>query len=392
MIGNRLQGPGATHTLYILNFLLGVHIALVVYFNSSFLQSRGISEDLLGTLYVAGSILSLVVLYFLPKILDRFGNFKVMIVSIIAELFIFTGIALCACSWVLIALFALSIATSVPLFFGLDILLESSTKSEAGTGETRSMFLTAINIAFVASPFFAGQILGGGEYYARIYLISAMTMLPVLALVVWKFKRFKDPVYKKVLIKPVLKNIVARTDIRNILVVQFMMRFFFSWMVIYTPLYLAQYIGFSLSQIGVLFSIMLIPFALLEYPLGHYIDKRFGEKEFLIIGFIILILSTAAMSFVTIHDFLLWAVILVMTRIGAATIEVMNEIYFFKHVDSDDLDSITAFRSLRPFAYIIGPAAGSTLLTVSGMQPLFLLLAIIMTLGLVAACKLRDTR
>jgi len=392
MIANKLHKIAATRALYLINFLLGAHIALVVYFNSNFLESRGISEDYLGILYALGSIISIIVLALLPKILKRFGNYRTLLTSTVLEIILFIGIALCPYVWALMLMFAMSIATSVPLFFGLDIFLKNFNDSKtSNTADVRSTFLTTLNMAFVASPFFAGQLLGDNNNYTLVYLISASLLVPVLYLVRKEFKKFKDPKYNTVSIKPILKAIENDVDLRNIFIVQFIIRFFFSWMVIYIPIYLTQHLGFSLAQLGVMFSIMLLPFVLLEYPLGHYVDKRFGEKEFLIIGFTIIALATASISFITSSDFMLWTTILVLTRIGAAMVEVMNEIYFFKHVHGDDLDTIGAFRVLRPLAYIIGPALGTIFIVLIGIQTLFIILGFISLIGLFASSRIKDT-
>lgn len=392
MIGGKLKRTIATRTLYVLNFLLGAHIALVVYFNSSFLESRGVPEELLGTLYAIGSVLSIVVLILLPKVLNKIGNYKTLVIAGLIDIVLFVGLALLTTKLAILTMFVLSVAISVPLFFGLDILLESYNGNEENTGDTRSLFLTAINIAFVASPAVAGLILVSNGY-SKLYLLSALLVVPFLLITRWQFKDFKDPEYKPLKLKPVFKKLLKSADLRGIFALQFFIRFFFAIMVIYVPIYLTQHIGFSLKEMGTIFSIMLLPFVLLEYPIGHYVDKIMGEKELLFVGFAIMAFSTAAIPmFTTAPNFLFWTLLLLTTRVGAAMVEVMNEIYFFKHVDGDDLDAISSFRILRPMAYIIAPLLGSTLLLINGFETVFLMLAVCMMLGAIIATSLKDTK
>ena len=100
-------------------------------------------------------------------------------------------------------------------------------------------------------------------------------------------------------------------------------------MVIYTPIYLHEYIGFGWDKIGIIFSIMLLPFVILDFPLGKLSDK-IGEKKMLMAGFLIMTSSVLAIPLMTEPLLWLWAVILFMTRVGAATIESLSESYFFK--------------------------------------------------------------
>jgi MFS family permease len=391
MLSHTLKAKYALGSLYILNFLLGAHIALVVYFNASFLESRNISDEWLGMLFILGSILSIFVYYLLPALLNKLGAYKLITLTAVLEFMLFIGMGYSQNTISIIIMFIVSLGISIPLFYGLDILLEASTKSEADTGGERSSFLTMLNIAYVISPFIAGIILSMYGF-SELYLLSALLLIPFIFLLRFEFSDFKNPIYTKLKIMPTIRELSIDSDLRNIFIIQFLIRFFFAWMVVYMTIYLQQHIGFTLSAIGIMFSVMLIPFALLEWPLGHYADKRYGEKEFLILGFIILAFASCAIPFITTADFALWMLVLFITRVGAAIIEVMNEIYFFKHVDSKDTDTISAFRMLSPLAYIVGPALGSLLLFFIPMQYLFGVMGIILLIGILASLRLTDTK
>ncbi|MCD5384573.1 MAG: MFS transporter [Candidatus Pacebacteria bacterium] len=391
MLGLSLKMRHVLGTLYTLNFLFGAHVALVVYFHASFLESRGIPATWLGTLFIAGSVLSIIVYYLLPAALNKLGIYKVMALTAIIEFILFISIGYSQHIPSIIIMFILSLGLSRSLSYGLDILLETNTNNESSTGDGRSSFLTMLNMAFVISPFIAGIVLktlGFGE----LYLLSALLLIPFVILLKREFGNFKNPVYEKLKILPTVRSLKSDSSLRNIFIIQFLIRFFFAWMVIYMTIYLNQHIGFSLSSIGIMFSVMLIPFVLLEWPLGHFADKKYGEKEFLIAGFIIVALSSYSISYITTADFALWMVVLFITRIGAAIIEVMNEIYFFKHVNNQDTDTISAFRMLGPLAYIIAPTIGSLLLFFMPIQYLFGLMGIIMLIGIVASTALNDTK
>ena len=288
-------------------------------------------------------------------------------------------------------MFTITLSTYIPISYGLDILLEAQTASEEDTGSGRSSFLTMINVAYVISPFLAGVILQSYGF-PLLYSVSAVILLPFILLLAIYFKNFKTTLHKTINVLPTIHGVYKSNDLFNIFKIQFLIRFFFAWMVIYIPIYLTQNIGFSLSDMGLIFSVILIPFVLLEVPLGRYIDKYYGEKEFLIIGFVIMSLSSASLAFITTADFAMWMLALFITRVGAAIIEIMNEIYFFKHVDESDTDTISIFRMLSPLAYILGPATGSILLLIIPMQYMFVALGIVLLIGISSALKLHDTR
>lgn len=205
-------------------------------------------------------------------------------------------------------------------------------------------------------------------------------------------RKFKDPKYETPNIIKTLEKLRAQKNIQRIFAAHFFMRFFFTWMVIYMPIYLHEHIGFSWSELGIMFTIMLLPFVLLEYPLGRIADTYLGEKEILATGFIIMALSTALVPFITSANIILWTLLLVSMRIGAASAEIMTESYFFKHVDGDDAHIISFFRALRPISYICGPIVATVALTFISIQNIFLLLGIILFLSLPFSLELDDTK
>ena len=75
----------------------------------------------------------------------------------------------------------------------------------------------------------------------------------------------------------------------------------------------------------------------------------------LIAGFLIIIPSVLIIPLMNEPILWLWAVILFATRVGAATIEVMSESYFFKVINEKNADEISFFRNTFPLSYVIAP-------------------------------------
>ena len=138
--------------------------------------------------------------------------------------------------------------------------------------------------------------------------------------------------------------------------------------------------------------IFLLPFALLEYPVGKIADTVLGEKEFLIAGFLITGLFTLLIPFIGTTSFIFWAALLFFMRVGASLIEITTESYFFKHVDGSDNQSISLFRITRPAAYIFGPIVGTLSLYFLDFRYIWFVLGFIVLFGVYYGLSIRDTR
>lgn len=378
--------------VYLLGLFFAFHVAISSYINSSFLSLQ-ISEKHVGIFYTLYSVVTLIVLtFFAPIILRKLGNYFLSLILIILEALALTGLVVFQTPTFLVASLFLSFIVVSFFYYSIDIYLEGLS-SDRSTGKTRGLHLTATNLGWVFAPILAGQIVRGDDYQ-RIFAVALIILAPAILILLFALKNFKDTKYET---KPVWTNlgIVFRSkNLRNIFGVNFLLHFFYSIMVIYMPLYLNKYMGIGWDKIGIIFSIMLVPFVLVQAPLGRLADKKFGEKEILIIGFILMAVATAWTTFVGVSSSIwVWAILLFVTRIGAASVEVMSDTYFFKKVDILDSDTISLFRTAGPIAYILGPIFASFLLAYLNLdlKYLFTALGITMVLGVYFSLRLKDT-
>lgn len=376
--------------IYIVGFLWALHIAIPSYIQSTFL-SEYISEEFVGLAYTIASILTIATFIWMPKILQRIGNYRASIVILFIALFSVLGLAIFNSPFFLIPMFFVSFAATALINFCLDIYIENTT-NENMMGKVRGLYLTSANVAWVVSPLLTGFILTNGDYW-KIFITAAVLLLPVILLLGTNFKNFKDAVYVQTPLLSTLKQIWQNKNILSSFMVSFLLQFFFAWMVIYSPIYLHNHIGFSWQEISVMFSIMLLPFVLIEIPLGKLADNRWGEKEMMSIGFIIMALSTAMISFVDSKSFIVWTAILLVTRIGASIVEIMSETFFFKKVDGQSVSIMSMYRTTRPFAYVISPIFATALFAFHlDIKYLFVILGFIMFYGLRYSLSIDDTR
>jgi len=363
-------------------------MALTSYINSSFLGNF-INQKFVGLIYTITSVIAILTLLELPKILKRFGNYHTISFFLIINIFSLLLISNIKEKIFIIPIFVIYLSTISLIIASIDIFVEDYSSKKA-TGNIRGIFLTVLNSAWViaqlAMGFFATKI-----SYTTLYGISFFFVITTLFIIRLKFKKFEDPIYKKIPIKETILKILKNKNISKIYYSNMLLQFFYVWMVIYTPIYLNKNMGFGWDKIGIIFTIMLLPFVVLQIPLGKLSDK-IGEKKILKIGFILIIISTITLYFIDSKNIIIWGIILFVTRVGAAIVEVMNESYFFKQISARDADIISFFRNASPTTYIFAPLIATIFLIFFPFKYIFIFLGLIITLGLYFSFTLKDTK
>ncbi len=381
--------------IYLSNLLLSFHYFLILYIHSSYLGTF-FSASQLALLYMLGSAINLVLFFNLPYILGRIGNYKFTLWAIILEAAAISGLIFGSTAVSVGISFVLHQAVISMILFGLDIFLEGATKDEQKTGSVRGLYLTLSNITLVFSPLIVGILLVAENFWT-VYLVSLMFLFPLFFLIKKYLREAKYKKTERVHILKTLSDCKKNKDVRGILLAQFCLQFFYAFMVIYMPIYLHKYIGFSWQEIGVIFTVMLLPFMLFELPIGTLADKKLGEKELLVAGFTVMAIATFCIPLLQNKILLAWAGLLFLTRVGASFVEITSESYFFKHVNEQNTGLISLFRMTRPLSFIIAPAFVTFSLYFLLAQDasygyIFSLLGLLMLFGVKHALTLKDTK
>lgn len=273
----------------------------------------------------------------------------------------FDALSILACAisnnpWIISIAFIVGFALNTLIVFSLDELLKIFSKDSA-IGRIRGIYLAVCHLAFILAQLASGTILGYFSF-KEIYFIAFIVMALFFVFSFFRLKEIPDPKYDNMKTLQYLKEFFKNRNLLRAYIINFLLQFFYCWMVIYTPIYLYNNIGFSWKEIGIIFAIMLLPFILIPFHIGKYGDKV-GERKMLMFGFTIVALSTLLLFFIESHIVWLWALLLFATRVGAATIEVMSDAYFFKHIKPESEEFVGVYRSVMPVAYIIGPLIAS---------------------------------
>jgi len=384
MIKTSVRNAAPFAAIYFASFLFALHFTLPLYVSSSFL-SQFVGENAVGFIYTASAIIILLTLPKFPKILSIFGNYKTAISILAAGSVALFALAFSTSIWFIIPLF---ITIEVLIAFGLfnlDVFLEAFSEDKK-TGTIRGFMLTAINTGVLMGPIMAGILVGDGEF-SKAYVGAAIILIPTIFIVSRYLKDFKDPAYRAVTFWKTLQAVIVAKhpydEIRHVVISDFLLRFFFAWMIIYMPIYLNKYMGFNWSEVGFIIALALLPFVLFELPVGKIVDKIFHEKYAMCLGFFIAALFTMSLFFIESKSLVLWTVMLFGTRLGASIIEIASESHFFKQIDKADTNILSVFRNTQPLAFIAGPIIASVILAVLSMQYLFVALAILLILGMV---------
>jgi MFS family permease len=374
---------------YLLNVLFTFQVVIPLYINSNFLTTL-VSEGFTSLTYALAAALTIATIAATSRVLKHFSNYQatttLLSIDAVALLVLASGVG----TAVLLFAFIVHWILTAVVRYHLDIFLESFSKTDE-TDQIRGTLSALRHIPFILGPLIAGWVLGD-DAYSIMYLVAAGFSVPTLYVLITYYRDFTDPAYHYQNLWHSIKTAWADVNVRWALVCMFLLRLFFAWMVVYTPIYLHQYVGLPFDQIGIILSIMLLPYVLFGRWLGEIADRWLGEKELLIVGFVITAGFTASLAFVGTTEVIVWGLLLFGTRVGATMVQVMSAGYFFKHITAGQTNELSLARSVKPVAYIIAPILATGMLAIGPFSTIFLWIAGITLLGATAAMQIADTK
>ncbi len=362
--------------MYLLSFLFSLHIALSAYVNSTFL-TRIISEKYVGILYTVASVLALILLTYSSSILKWMGNRKLILWLLLLNMVALTGMISSVDPYTIAASFIVFLSTNTLIYLCLDIFIEHF-EDPTKIGKTRGLYLTIVNIAWMISPLITSFLMTKEGGYKTIYQLAFIATAIMTIGLFFSVRTFTDSVYIKTPFLETYRFLKTNRHMLAINMINFILQFFYAWMVVYTPIYLYNHIGLGWEKIGIIFTMMLAPFVIISFPIGVLIDKYKVNKRLLLnIGFLIMGVSTFSLTIITTKSVILWGSILFLTRVGASIIESTSEIYFFSHKKEEDSALLSIFRDMSPAAYIVAPLLSTVIFIYLPFKSLFAILSLI---------------
>lgn len=374
--------------LSLCSFFLGISSALILYLESDYFKIA-LGSDNITFFFIAGYLLALVLIFNWHHLVRRYGKARVFLVNMMAKLVIVLLLVFSPINQFSAWLLVLYIASTVLMWIDLDVLLEACSK-DMKTGKIRGAYLTIMNAGYLIAPLLAGILISRWGIRS-VFLASALALIVVIFIASAKLKKISNCGIEDLGFFLLMKKVLQRKNVMRVYYVSFLLELFFALMIVYTPLYLLD-LGFSWAKIGGIFSIMLIPFVLLQYPAGVLADKKYEEKDMIVIALFLMAVSTTMIFFIHSREYFLWAAILFATRIGASLIEILRDSYFYKRIDQIDVDIVDFFRSVRPMAYILGLAIATPIVYFTHIRYIFLFVGLMMLTGIPFALKMASSR
>ncbi|HWC57682.1 MAG TPA: MFS transporter [Candidatus Paceibacterota bacterium] len=363
--------------IFIASFLYSFHLALLMYLNSTVLNLNGNSlETTLA--YTLGSMLAIALLVASPRLVRRYGNSRFLMGGLIATIIVLWAMGILITTHSFVLLFIVYFSLYLIVWYGFDLLFEHSSRRRS-IGNIRGLVLTLDNTGVMLAPVVATAMLGMVGF-AGVYFFGALAVIASYLTIRNTPRVAAVDASSHGSMREAFRALLAHRSARRIVALYFILQFFYAWMVVYTPLYLLS-LGFSWKTIGIMFSIMLSAFVLLQYGVGILADRLHAERAIIMAGCWIAAGATLALALPLPPDAIIFTAILFATRIGASILEVGCESAFFKQVKESDLALIGTLRMTMPMAYIIAPLCGALVLYIGSPRLLFGILAGILALG-----------
>lgn len=371
----------------LLSFALAFVDALILYTISSFIETA-LGTQYIGVAYFIAFGIHLFLLLNLQGAIRKIGKIRYLVLCLGLAAAAVGALPSVSDGFKGVALVIAFLAFSNTAWVALDIILESYSKDQL-SGRIRGLHLTIVSIGFLLTPYLATRILDAHGYEA-VFLIVFIGYAAILlmATILFRFDNYTEQ--PKIRLWSALREVAGNTDLRSIFIVSLALEFFYTIMVIYIPIHL-QNLGFVWTEIGVIFTIMLLPFVFLQYPIGLLADKRYGEKELLALCILITISAMVGVATYSEKHLLAWGAILFMTRVGIAGIEVLRDSYFYKQIDGNDIHIIAFFRTARPVASMVGAVIAVATLSFFQIPSLFIAVIAVLFFALFHVFRLEDT-
>lgn len=368
------------------SFLFGFAQALLLYVTSDYFSQTLGSKNVSAFYFIVYviALIGLLNMHKIVKILGKSGSFFLFFILQIYLLFALFFLkypllgAILMMAYIIFNYFAWVI---------LDVIIEDYSEDKK-SGRIRGFHLMILSAGILIGPMLSTRLLSSLGFEG-LFIATLVINCLIVVVALFGLRGVNGRFHSKLTVQDIGMKILTNKDVLNIYMISLALEAFYALMIVYSPLYLLNR-GLSWDQIGIIFTIMLIPFVILEFPIGFLADEKFGEKEMIIIGLLIMGLASLSIFFINSNSVFVWSGILLLTRIGAAGVEILRDSYFYKKIDGRDVDLISFFRTTRAVAYLLATGISAMLLIVAPMKYIFLLISVVVLAGIYPALKLVD--
>jgi len=379
---------GKVRLINFITLVMGFAQAVLLYIMSTYFK-RAFGSENVGVFYFISYCIVLLFLLNFHKIVRIFGKSNAFYFSLLFKLIAISFLLILDPGYLGIGFMMVFIIFGNLEWVSLDFILESFS-TDRMSGRIRGKHLMIMNTGILFGPFLSTSILERFDFFGIFFFLFLLNA-GIFVVALLGLRNVNHRFRQDIQLMDIFKKVICRKNILRIYWISFVLDVFYALLIIYTPIYLLN-LGMSLRELGIILTIMLVPFVIVQYPMGILADKRFGEKEFLIISLFIMGVSSFAVYFIGSSSVFIWSMVLFAGRVGAALVEVLRDSYFFKKIDAQDVDLIDFFRTASSSAYIVSTAMAAIVLAVFSIKAIFVLVGVIVFSALYPAFRLVDNR
>ena len=281
--------------------------------------------------------------------------------------------------------FILFFASQILISFSFDVFFEHNTlnKNEA---RARGLVISLQHIGRMLGPMLAAIITIKSGLQAPYKITFILFLITGVFLYLATIK-FKDKSYVPVSFLRSLKIIIKRPNVWKPLTSVLLLHVFYALMVAFVPIYLSDVQGIPDKSLGILFTIMLIPFVVLGYPIGKKLDTGVSGRRAAQYGLIIMTIATFVFPLMHTKSLIVWGIILVVSRIGAIILETAGEGIFFRSIKEEETELLGIMRDMQPVGYFIASLVAVVTLSIGSIEHIFYAIGVILTIGIIMTYK-----
>lgn len=375
-----------------LAMLIGFSASLIVPIFPNFVKTVVHTDSAVSLFFSAMALMTLIAALCSTIVFRKFQRTLILKLSFISLAVIYFILIF------VVRITELSILTTIKSWFELFAIITLSLfvrdfSSSKDFGEEEGRYFKFQNIGYLIGHLIGG-FLASQFGYEIVFILAAGTILSGFVYF-YNHHVIKESMaiinMKRTSTVKLFENVKNYFSDKNRVKAYFISFSLMAWFIvkrIYLPLYVIAS-GYLSTVTGIIMSLGIIPFILLEEKIGKYADQK-GIRIPVSLGFFI-IASALLLTFLSPFPILNF-IIIILASIGAAFIEPIPEYYFLKNTSKEQEEDLFGIYSTATIlSSFVTPIIGALILLVLPFKFIFLVFAIILgAVGLYFRSSLRE--
>jgi|GEM_PF-2036434 len=254
-------------------------------------------------------------------------------------------------------------------------ILVNNCSTRKNLGDSEGEYFTFTNLGVLIGVV-AGGAIAASFTYNSVFFSSAAIFLCISCLA-GNIGLKSEKVHKSIKsIRVEAKRFFSDTKLKRTYLLNVGLYFWVSIAFLYLPIIMKS-MGLSFRSIGMAFASIIIPYLLLEYPVGKLAQKE-GSKKYLSLGFFAIAIASF-LIYANYGEIYSTVFFFFVASMGSAMIEPLNEMDLnARSRNGKIIENMAIFKTSLRVAYFVGPLTAAALISVFGMREMFLVLGFVM--------------